>query len=86
VRPGSLRLGGADLVTTAAKRSFGIGDTVLLERRARELAEACEVPPAALDLALENLGRPAGQRLLLGARAGALDEAARGRALGALGL
>ena len=86
VRPGSLRLGGADLVTTTAKRAFGIGDTVLLERRARELAEACEVPPAALDLALENLGRPAGQRLLLGARAGALDEAARGRALGALGL
>ena len=86
VRPGSLRLGGSDPVTTTAKRAFGIGDTVLLERRSRELAEACGVPVAALDLALENLGRPAGERLLLGARPGALDEAARGRALGALGL
>jgi hypothetical protein len=86
LRPGTLRLGGSDPVTTTAKRAFGIGDTMLLERRAAELAEACEVPLAALDLGLENLGRPAGERLRLGARPGALDEGARSRALAALGL
>jgi hypothetical protein len=86
VRPGALRLGGSDLVTTTAKRAFGIGDTVLLERRAAGLAEACEVPLEALDLALENLGRHPGERLLLGASPGSLDEAARNRALAALGL
>ena len=85
-RPGTLRLGGSDLVTTTAKRAFGIGDTMLLERRAAELAEVCEIPLAALDLALENLGRPPAERLLLGASPGSLDEAARGRALAALGL
>ena len=86
VRPGELRLGGGDAVTTTAKRTFGIGDTLLLERRAAELAEACEVPLASLDLALENLGRPAGERLALGASPGALDEAVRSRALVALEL
>ncbi len=86
VRAGALRLGGSDLVTTTAKRAFGIGDTMLLERRAAELADACEVPLEALDLALENLGRPPGERLRLGAGPGALDEAARDRALAALGL
>ena len=86
VRPGTLRLGGSDLVTTTAKRAFGIGDTMLLERRAAELAEACAVPLEGLDLALENLGRPPGERLLLGASPGSLDEAARSRALAALGL
>ncbi|HEV7460874.1 MAG TPA: hypothetical protein VGN78_10085 [Solirubrobacteraceae bacterium] len=85
-RAGALRLGGSDLVTTTAKRAFGIGDSVLLERRAAELAEACGVPLEALDLALENLGRPPGERLLLGASPGSLDEAARGRALAAIGL
>jgi hypothetical protein len=86
VRAGTLRLGGGDAVTTTAKRTFGIGDTILLERRAVELAEVCGVPLEALDLTLENLGRPPEERLLLGAGAGTLDEAARGRALGALGL
>jgi hypothetical protein len=86
VRPGALRLGGSDLVTTTAKRAFGIGDTMLLERRAAELAEACEVPLEALDLALENLGHAPGERLLLGAGAGSLDETARSLALAALGL
>jgi hypothetical protein len=85
VRAGALRLGGSDLVTTTAKRAFGIGDPVLLERRAAELAEACEVPLEALDLALENLGRPPGEGLRLGASADAPDEAARDRALAALG-
>jgi hypothetical protein len=86
VRPGALRLGGSDLVTTTAKRAFGIGDTMLLERRAAELAEVCGIPLEALDLALENLGRPPGERLLLGASPGSLDEAARSRALAELGL
>jgi hypothetical protein len=85
VRAGALRLGGSDLVTTTAKRAFGIGDPVLLERRAADLAEVCEVPLEALDLALENLGRPRGEGLRLGAGAGARDEAARDRALAALG-
>jgi len=86
VRAGALRLGGSDLVTTTAKRAFGIGDPVLLERRAAELAEASQVPLEALDLALENLGRPPGEGLRLGASVGARDEAAHERALAALDL
>jgi hypothetical protein len=57
--PGALQLGGADDTTVAAKRVFGIGDTLLLERRASELAEAGDVPLATLDLALWNWNRPA---------------------------
>jgi len=56
MRAGSLALGGADQVTLAAKRALGIGDTVLLERRAAELAQACGVPLEALDLGLHNWG------------------------------
>jgi hypothetical protein len=40
---------GEDATTEAAKRLLVSGDKLLLERRARELAEACEVPIAALD-------------------------------------
>jgi len=58
VRAGTLQLGGADDTTVAAKRVFGIADTLLLERRAADLAEAGEVPLAALDLALWNWNRP----------------------------
>ena len=57
LRPGSLELGGADEVTVAAKRAFGIGDTLLLDRRARDLAEACGLPLEALDLGLYNWAR-----------------------------
>jgi len=46
-----------DPVTLAAKRVFGIGDRMTLERRARELAAAAAVPVDALDLALENWAR-----------------------------
>ena len=46
-----------DPVTLAAKRVFGIGDRLTLERRARELARAAAVPVEALDLALENWAR-----------------------------
>ncbi|HEX4804768.1 MAG TPA: hypothetical protein VFU94_02610 [Conexibacter sp.] len=56
---GALQLGGADDVTVAAKRVFGIADTLLLERRASELAAEAGVPLAALDLALWNWNRPA---------------------------
>jgi hypothetical protein len=58
LRPGTLAVGGSDEVTLAAKRAFGIGDAMLLERRAEQLARACGVPLAALDLALYNWARP----------------------------
>jgi hypothetical protein len=51
---GALGLGGNDTVTVAAKRVLGIGDPMLLERRAADLAEACELPLEALDLGLFN--------------------------------
>jgi hypothetical protein len=54
---GALSLGGGDEVTVAAKRALGIGDPLLLERRAAQLAEACSVPLAALDLGLYNWER-----------------------------
>lgn len=56
LRGGRLHLGGADEPTLAAKRALGIGDPLLLERRAADLAAACEVPIEALDLALFNWG------------------------------
>lgn len=55
--PASLHLGGPDGVTVAAKRVFGIGDPLLLDRRAADLAEASGVPLAALDRALYDWGR-----------------------------
>ena len=60
LQAGSLRLSSArgiaaeDPTTTAAKRVFGIGDPILLERRAAALAEVVGVPLEALDLALDN--------------------------------
>jgi hypothetical protein len=54
VRADALHLGGADQVTVAAKRALAIGDSLLLERRAAQLAEASQVPLAALDLGLYN--------------------------------
>ena len=56
-----------DLTTLAAKRVFAIGDPLLLERRARALAEAISVPIETLDLALANWG--SGSRATLGFRA-----------------
>jgi hypothetical protein len=67
---GELRLGdSADGATVAAKRVFGIGDAILLERRAVGLAEATGVPLAALDLALFNFSRADGERAMMGSRA-----------------
>ena len=71
-----------DAVTLAAKRVFGIGDRMTLERRSRELAAAVQVPVAALDLALENWARS--ERVTQGVRAAADGGPARERALAAL--
>jgi hypothetical protein len=54
VSAGRLHLGGPDRVTLAAKRILGIGDPMLLERRAADLAEACALPLEALDLGFFN--------------------------------
>jgi hypothetical protein len=69
LRAGSLALGGSDAVTVAAKRALAIGDSLLLERRAAQLAAACEAPLAALDLALYNWER--GERVTGGLAPGA---------------
>ena len=67
-----------DPAVLAAKRVFGIGDTINLERRAGELVEAAGVPPDALDLALFNFGRAPGTRATMGSTAQP-DEALRER-------
>ena len=82
VAPGLL-LTEEDAVTLAAKRVFGIGDRMTLERRSRELAGAVEVPVEALDLALENWARA--ERVTQGVRAAAAGGPAHERALAALG-
>jgi hypothetical protein len=64
VRPSTLAVGGGDQVTVAAKRALGIGDTMLLERRAAQLAEDCGIPLAALDLGFYNWER--GERAMVG--------------------
>jgi hypothetical protein len=83
LRPPSLLLSEDDAVARAAKRVFGIGDRLTLERRVDELARAGELPVEAFDLALENWG--AEKRVSLGV-SGARDEAALARAREALGL
>jgi Alpha-glutamyl/putrescinyl thymine pyrophosphorylase clade 3 len=56
---GELFLARADDPTAdAAKRLLVSGDPLLLERRARDLAEACAVPIAALDRGLAVWGTP----------------------------
>jgi hypothetical protein len=72
LRAGRLALGGVDEVTVAAKRALGIGDPLLLERRARELADACQLPLEALDVGLYNWGR--GERATLGLGADASSD------------
>jgi hypothetical protein len=74
LRPSSLHLGGSDVTTVAAKRVFGIGEPMLLDRRGAALIEACEVPLEALDLALYNWGGD--ERATLGATEAAADRAA----------
>jgi hypothetical protein len=57
LQPAALELGANNNVTVAAKRVLGIGDSMLLERRAASLAEATGVDLAALDLAFGNWER-----------------------------
>jgi hypothetical protein len=64
MRGGRLHLVGDNETTVAAKRALGIGDPMLLERRAADLAVACGVPLEALDLGLFNWGT--GQRVYAG--------------------
>ncbi|HEX5192929.1 MAG TPA: hypothetical protein VFW09_09015 [Solirubrobacteraceae bacterium] len=85
LRAGSLHLGGGDPVTVAAKRILGIGDPMLLDRRAAELASACGVSLQALDLGFFNWER--GERYNAGLPAGAEpDEDVRAAARAAFGL
>ena len=85
VRAAALEFGAAGDVTLAAKRLFGIGDPLLLERRAEALAAACAVPLEALDLALYNWSR--GERAGLGmASDSEPDPTVVAGARGALGL
>jgi hypothetical protein len=85
LRAGTLALGGSDDVTLAAKRAFGIGDALLLERRAGALAEACELPLDALDVALYNWHHTERATLGLGTD-DELDPSALSSATNALGL
>jgi hypothetical protein len=90
LRPDSLHVGGArgisaeDPTTLAAKRVFGIGDPLLLERRAATLAQAMSVSVETLDLALFNWAAP--QRATLGFPADASDAGALAHASAALAL
>jgi hypothetical protein len=81
LRPPSLLLTEDDPVSRAAKRVFGIGDRLTLERRAQALAQALDVPIAALDLGLENWAREAPIALAVNSR----DEALLLRAASVLG-
>jgi hypothetical protein len=88
--PDSLHLSGAgglsaeDPTTLASKRVFGIGDPLLLERRAAALAEAALIPIEALDLALANWLAP--QRASMGCSPETNDGDAFERAGDALGI
>jgi hypothetical protein len=90
LRPDSLHLAGTaglsagDATALAAKRVFAIGDPLLLERRARSLAEAVSLPIETLDLALANWASPA--RATLGFPGDISDNEALERATEALGL
>ncbi len=90
LQPDALHLAGArglsseDLTTLAAKRVFGIGDPLLLERRAAALAQAVSVPIETLDVALANWQAP--QPATLGFPRETSDDGAFERAGDALGL
>ncbi len=81
LRAGALQLSGArgaaseDPATLAAKRVFAIGDALLLERRAKALAEACATPIGALEPALADWGL--GARATYGFSAELADEETR---------
>ena len=82
---GTLVLGGGDTVTVAAKRALGIGDPMLLGRRAAQLAAEAGVRLAALDLGFYNWER--GARAHVGVPGHLAPEPGiTAAALGALGL
>ena len=65
--PQSLLLADATaLPTMSAKRVFGIGDPLLIGRRAGELAAEAGIDLSAFDLALQNWGAPDGERITAG--------------------
>jgi hypothetical protein len=76
----------SDITPQAAKRVFGIGDPLIIERRASALAEAVSTPIEALDLALYNwnLAGTEEQRVTLGFSAETRDERALERVEAAL--
>lgn len=84
--PQSLMLADASAAPTmAAKRIFGIGDPLLIARRASELAAAADLPLAAFDLGLQNWG--AERRLTAGSQLPAEpDPSLRAPVAAALGL
>jgi hypothetical protein len=85
LRAEALGFGGTDVVTLAAKRILGIGDPLLLQRRAVDLAQACGVELEALDVGFFNWER--GSRASLGMAPGdEPDEDALRSARAALGL
>lgn len=76
IRAAALHLMSGDArepTVVAAKRVFGIGDLLLVARRANDLAAACALPHAALDLALVNWARrtdhPDAERISCGSAA-----------------
>ncbi len=72
----------SDPTPPAAKRVFGIGDPLLVERRAAALADALSTPIEALDLALANWSSE--ERVTLGFPDGTADGHAVERAKAAL--
>jgi hypothetical protein len=84
--PAALHLQGSDPTTVAAKRVFGIGDAMLLQRRSRALADAVGVPVEALEVALFNFGEGDDGRATLGASPDVADRVDRGPIDAALGV
>lgn len=76
--------GAEDPTTIAAKRVFGIGDQILLDRRASALAQAAQIPVETLDLALANWA--SSSRATVGFPSDTHDDGAYERAGEALGL
>jgi Alpha-glutamyl/putrescinyl thymine pyrophosphorylase clade 3 len=73
-----------DPTTVAAKRIFGIGESIHLQRRSQAFAQAIETPIDVLDLAFANWGGP--ERATLGFADELSDGNVAERARAALGL
>jgi hypothetical protein len=86
LRADRLHLVGDDPTVLAAKRVFGIGDTMLLERRAADLATVSGIPIGALDRALWAWGSPSRARDGAPEDLAQVESSARDRVLSALDL